>query len=74
MEISYDKDGDTLYIYFTHKKPKKTDEIEEGIIVDYDKADEIIGIEILNFSQRSLNLNEIITKNNHEIIPMVVKC
>ena len=34
----------------------------------------MIGIEILNFTQRHLDLNELIKLNNEEIIPAIVQC
>ncbi len=34
----------------------------------------MIGIEILNFSDRKLNLNDLIQIDAEEIIPMIIQC
>jgi len=72
MEFSYDKVADTLYLQFSHEKAKDTEEFNDGIILDYNEKGNIIGIEILNYTERNLNLNEIVKMNVDEIIPMIV--
>ncbi len=74
MEFTFDKVANALYIQFAQEKVKDTEEIGEGIIVDYSENHKVIGIEILNYSQRSINLNEIVRLNPEEIIPMFVQC
>jgi len=51
---------------------QESDEIAKGIIVDYGKGDRLIGEEILNFTDRNLNLNDLVQKDIEEIIPMIV--
>ena len=52
MKIEYDKEGDTAYIYLKYPiedgEAKKTIELDENIIIDLDKNNKLIGIEILN--------------------------
>jgi len=74
MQISFDKVANALYIQFSQEKIKKTEEIREGIIVDYGKNEDIVGIEILNYNQRKINLNDLIQMNPDEIIPAIVQC
>lgn len=74
MEFSFDKIANSLYIKLTHEAVKNTEEIGEGIIVDYSENDLVIGIEILNYTERNINLNKIIQLNAEEIIPMIVQC
>jgi uncharacterized protein YuzE len=74
MEFSYDKIANALYLHFSNENPINTEEIADGIIIDYGKEDLIVGIEILNFSRRSLDLNKLIQMSSEEIIPMVVQC
>lgn len=58
MKISYDPKADAAYIYFlNNKKSTRTEEISEGLLVDY-HGDELVGIEILNASKK-LPKNEI---------------
>jgi uncharacterized protein YuzE len=55
MEFSFDKVANVLYIRFSHKEVKDTEEIEEGIIIDYSENAEVIGIEILNYIERKID-------------------
>ncbi len=52
MKIEYDKDVDAAYIYLTDSKIKsaKTVELNENIILDYDREGKIIGVEVLQAS------------------------
>lgn len=52
MKIEYSKRADALYIYFKEKYVNASREVEEGIILDFDENNQIIGIEILNASER----------------------
>ena len=52
MRFHYDKKEDALYIRFNENPYQKSDEVQEGIIFDYDKNGKIIGIEILDASQK----------------------
>lgn len=48
MKITYDADADAMYIYLDDKAiVDKTKEIDETIVIDYDKTGRIIGIELL---------------------------
>ena len=52
MKISYDPRADAAYIYFIKdKKSTRTEEIGEGLLVDY-HGNELIGIEILDVSKK----------------------
>lgn len=58
MKISYDPKSDAAYIYFLkNKKSTRTEEVGEGLLVDYN-GDDLIGIEILDVSKK-LPKNEI---------------
>ena len=52
MKIEYSKKADALYVYFQEKYVNTSKEIEEGIILDFDDNNQIIGIEILDASGR----------------------
>ena len=52
MKIKYDSKADAIYIRFQSRKYDVSKEIEDGIIVDYTSDGKIIGIEILNLSQK----------------------
>ncbi len=52
MEIRYDPEADAMYIKLREGEYEISEEIREGIIVDFDKNNEIIGIEILDAKER----------------------
>ncbi|MBS3074460.1 DUF2283 domain-containing protein [Candidatus Pacearchaeota archaeon] len=54
MKIEYDSDVDAAYIYLDESpqaRAEKTIELNENIIVDFDKNGKLIGIEILSASK-----------------------
>ncbi len=55
MKITYDKEADAAYIYLEGSiedgEAKKTVELNDNIIVDFDKEGKLLGIEILNASK-----------------------
>jgi len=52
MKVTYDPQADALYLSFRESEVARTQEAGEGIQLDYDEADRIIGIEILGYSER----------------------
>ncbi len=52
MKINYDKEVDILTIKFSDKKIIESDELRQGYIFDFDAKNEVVGLEILNASQR----------------------
>ena len=74
MDFNYDKMANALYIRVSNEKVSNSDEIADGIIIDYDKNENIIGVEILNFTDRKLNLNDLILMNIEELIPRLAQC
>ncbi len=74
MEFSFDKVANTLYIRLESGDVEESDEIAQGIIIDYSERKKNLGIEILNYSSRNLNLNYLIGLTNDELIPAIVQC
>ena len=52
MKIEYSKDVDALYIRFREAKIVDSMDIEEGVTVDLDDKGHIVGIEILDASEK----------------------
>jgi uncharacterized protein YuzE len=52
MDFSFDKMANALYIRASSEKTLNSDEIAEGIIIDYGKNENIVGVEILNFTNK----------------------
>ena len=52
MKIEYSKDVDALYIKLRDAKVADSIDVEEGVTVDLDKNRHIVGIEILDASEK----------------------
>ncbi len=52
MRFHYNKKQDILYIRFNENPYYESQELQEGIIFDYDKSKKIIGIEIFDVSKK----------------------
>lgn len=52
MNVTYDPSCDTLTLIFRDVPVAESDEEKGGMIVDYDKEGNVVGIEILDASQR----------------------
>jgi len=52
MEYKYFEDTDTLYIKLVENPSIESEEVDEGIVFDYDENGLIVGIEIENFIKR----------------------
>jgi uncharacterized protein YuzE len=74
MDFSFDKVANALYLRFSRESIKSSEEIVEGTIIDYGLYDNLIGIEVLNFTKKKLNLNKLIQMSEEEIIPIIVQC
>jgi uncharacterized protein YuzE len=55
MKVTYDADVDVLRILFNDAPIEESDEEKPGMILDYDSDGNIVGLEILNASQRIEN-------------------
>ena len=55
MKVTYDPKVDVLRILFRNAPIEESDEDKPGIIIDYDKAGNIVGMEILDASKRVEN-------------------
>ncbi|EFK09197.1 amino acid permease family protein, partial [delta proteobacterium NaphS2] len=47
MRIRVDKENDALYFRFDEAKIMESEEVEPGVILDYDANEQVVGIEIL---------------------------
>jgi len=60
MKIKFDKEVDVIYLQFSDKEVAESDEEKPGIILDYDKDGNIVGIEILEASKKTINPSSLI--------------
>ncbi len=55
MKVTYNPEVDVLRIVFRDVAIEESDEDKPGVILDYDKEGNIVGLEVLNASQRVEN-------------------
>ncbi len=51
MKIHYDERVDAMYIRFSNSKYHASEEVREGVVLDFDRRGHIIGVEILDVSK-----------------------
>ena len=62
MRLDYYPDTDSLYIDFSSRPSVESEEISEGVVLDYDAEGNLVGIDIDHASQK-LDLRQIITSH-----------
>lgn len=55
MKITYDPEVDVIRIVFSNAPIEESDEEKPGVILDYDKDGNVVGMEILDASRRIEN-------------------
>lgn len=55
MKVTYDPEVDVLRILFNSAPIEESDEDKPGVILDYDKDGNVVGMEILQASKRVEN-------------------
>ena len=53
MKIRVDKENDSLYFRLDESRIIESEEIQPGIILDYDENNEVVGVEFLRISSRA---------------------
>ncbi len=52
MRLKIDKENDTLYLRLNEAPVIESEEVQPGVIFDFDENDRVVGIEILGLSSR----------------------
>ena len=52
MKIEYDPGVDALYVRLTESKIIESEQVQPGIVLDFDEAGKVVGLEVLNASKR----------------------
>ncbi|HED38532.1 MAG TPA: DUF2283 domain-containing protein [Ignavibacteria bacterium] len=60
MKIKYDKETDVMYIKFSDAEVEESLEEKSGVIIDFDKEGNVVGIELINVSKSTTSPNSII--------------
>ena len=53
MKLSIDKEADALYLRLDESPIVESEEVAPGVVLDYNDADQVVGIEMLNLSKRA---------------------
>ena len=53
MKLTVDKEADALYLRLDDSSIVQTEEVSPGVILDYNEAKEVVGVEMLYLSKRS---------------------
>jgi uncharacterized protein YuzE len=53
MRIKVDQESDTLYFRLDENKIIESEEVRPGIILDYDKKGQVVGVEFLDIASRA---------------------
>ena len=63
MNISYDKATDSLYIHLAERASVESDEVTDGVVLDFDSNGALVGIDVQHASERadlgSLSLSQL---------------
>lgn len=62
MRLDYDKETDSLYIHLSEAPAADSDEVREGVVLDYDDKGGLVGIDIQHAS-RATDISQLIV--NH---------
>jgi uncharacterized protein YuzE len=53
MRIKVDKESDALYFRLDETRIVESEEVQPGVILDFDKDDRVVGVEFLGISARA---------------------
>ncbi|MFN0278402.1 MAG: DUF2283 domain-containing protein [Pyrinomonadaceae bacterium] len=59
MKINYYPETDSLYIDLSHKASVESREVSDGVVLDYDEAGNLVGVDIDHASSK-LDMREVI--------------
>ena len=57
MKLHIDKEADALYLRLDDSAIVESEEVAPGVVLDYNEANQVVGIEMLHLSKRSPDLN-----------------
>ncbi|MGD0093300.1 MAG: DUF2283 domain-containing protein [Planctomycetota bacterium] len=53
MKLKVDQKNDALYLRLNEKAIVESEEVQPGVILDYDKRGQVVGVELLGIKARS---------------------
>ncbi len=52
MKLKVDREGDALYLRLDESAVVESEEVQPGVILDFDKLSRVVGVEILGIRDR----------------------
>jgi uncharacterized protein YuzE len=53
MKLSYDQATDSLYIHLADRPSVDSDEVSDGVVLDFDENGALVGIDVQHASQKA---------------------
>ena len=53
MKLTIDPDADALYLRLSEAQIVDSEQVAGGVVLDYDAADNVVGVEMLHLSKRA---------------------
>lgn len=53
MKLSYDKETDSLYIHLSNTPSVDSDEVADGVVLDFDSKGTLVGIDVQHASEKT---------------------
>ena len=57
MTLKVDREADALYLRLDDSRIIESQEVSPGVVLDFNERNQVVGVEILNLSQRAPSLN-----------------
>ena len=57
MKLNVDREADALYLRLDESPIVESEEVSPGVMLDYNRRNEVVGVEMLNLSKRSFTLD-----------------
>jgi len=54
MKLHVDQEADALYLRLDESKIVESEEVSPGVVLDYNAENQVVGVEILRLSRRTL--------------------
>ena len=62
MKISYDQATDSLYIHLADRVSVESDEVQDGVVLDFDTNGALVGIDLQHASER-VDISKLLVSN-----------
>ncbi len=57
MKLRVDREADALYLRLDDSAIVESEEVSSGVVLDFNEARQVVGVEILHLSKRSARLD-----------------